>query len=362
MLNFSRKLVDWYYENKRILPWRSTDNPYFIWLSEVLLQQTRVEQGLEYYNNFICRFPEIKSLAEANEEEILKLWQGLGYYSRARNLHFASKQIINNYNGRFPDKYEDILKLKGVGLYSAAAIASIAFNLPYPVIDGNVLRVISRIFGIQTPVDSTLGKKEINAVLFNLIDKKNPGTFNQALMELGALVCKPQNPLCEDCVFISECYAYKMKSIAQFPVKSKIIKQRNRFFYYLVITTSERNENYIYINKRIHQDIWKNLYDFLLIETGDELSFTDNSILKAIVNFLNTDNFTIKSISSQHKHKLSHQTIYAYFIELQIDSIKELKVLENYYKINAEDLSNYPIPKLIENYIEVSNKKAGLKI
>ena len=353
MLNFSKKLVSWYLENKKILPWRSTDNPYFIWLSEILLQQTRVEQGLQYYNNFIYRFPEIKSLAEAKEEEILKLWQGLGYYSRARNLHFASKQIINDYNGEFPDKYEDILKLKGIGPYSAAAIASIAFNLPYSVIDGNVLRVISRVFGIKTPVDSTLGKKEINAVLNNLIDKKNPGTFNQALMELGALVCKPQNPLCNNCVFINECFAYNNKSISLLPFKSKIVKQRNRFFYYIVITSTDKIGSYIYINKRIHKDIWKNLYDFPLIETENEFSFSDNSIFKAIENFLNTDKFTIKSISGQYKHKLSHQTIYAHFIELQIDSIDKLKILENYYNINIEDLSKYPIPKLIDNYIEI---------
>ena len=352
MLNFSTKLVSWYQENKRVLPWRCTDNPYFIWLSEILLQQTRVEQGLEYYNNFIYRFPEIKSLAEANEEEILKLWQGLGYYSRARNLHFAAKQIINNYNGRFPDKYEDILKLKGVGPYSAAAIASITFNLPYPVIDGNVLRVISRIFGIKTPVDSTLGKKEINAVLVNLIDHKNPGTFNQAIMELGALICKPQSPLCNDCVFINECYAYNNNSINILPVKSKIVKQRNRYFYYIIISYSNKNDSYLYINKRIHKDIWRNLYDFPLIENENELSFTDNSIFNAINNFLNTDKFTIKSISNQYKHKLSHQTIYAHFIELQFDSINKLKILEDYHNIKIEDLSNYPIPKLIENYIE----------
>jgi len=353
MLNFSKKLVNWYLENKRILPWRGTDNPYFIWLSEILLQQTRVEQGLQYYNNFIYRFPEIKSLAEAKEEEILKLWQGLGYYSRARNLHFASKQIINDHNGRFPDKYEDILKLKGIGPYSAAAIASIAFNLPYPVIDGNVLRVISRVFGIKTPVDSTLGKKEINIILNNLIDKKQPGTFNQALMELGALLCKPQNPFCNDCIFINECYAYNNNSINLLPLKSKIVKQRNRFFYYTIITSTVNDEKYIYINKRIHKDIWRNLYDFPLIETETELSFTDNSIFKVIENYFNTDKFTIKSISNQYKHKLSHQTIYAHFIELQIDSIDELKVLENYYKVNIEDLSNYPIPKLIDNYIKV---------
>lgn len=352
MLNFSKKLVGWYLENKRVLPWRNTDNPYFIWLSEILLQQTRVEQGLEYYNNFIYRFPEIKSLAEAKEEEILNLWQGLGYYSRARNLHFAAKQIINNYNGRFPDKYEDILKLKGVGPYSAAAIASITFNLPYPVKDGNVLRVISRIFGIKTPVDSTLGKKEINAVLVNLIDHKNPGTFNQAIMELGALICKPQSPLCNDCVFINECYAYNNNSINILPVKSKIVKQRNRYFYYIIISYSNKNDSYLYINKRIHKDIWRNLYDFPLIENENELSFTDNSIFNAINNFLNTDKFTIKSISNQYKHKLSHQTIYAHFIELQIDSINKLKILEDYHNIKIEDLSNYPIPKLIENYIE----------
>ncbi len=349
--DFKEKIVNWYHLNKRDLPWRDTDNPYFIWLSEIILQQTRVDQGLDYYNKFIFRYPEIKLLAEANEEEILKLWQGLGYYSRARNLHFASKQIINEFNGEFPDKYEDILKLKGIGPYSAAAIASIAFNLPYPVIDGNVLRVISRIFGVKNAVDSSEGRDEIYKILNIIIDKNNPGTFNQAIMELGALVCKPQNPLCTECVFLNECFAYNNKSIDILPIKSKVVKQRNRFFYYLFIKNNKDNFTFVYLNKRKEKDIWKNLYDFPLIETELELSFTDNDVFKAIGKYLGTNDFTLNSISKQYKHKLSHQTINAYFIEIDLNSSEDNKALENYLYINIYDIYNYPIPKLIENYL-----------
>ena len=220
-MGFSEKLIVWYKQNERDLPWRKTTDPYKIWLSEIILQQTRVAQGLNYYNKFLNKHPTIQSLAESSEKNILNLWQGLGYYSRARNLHFTAKYISKELNGKFPTKYQDILNLKGVGEYTAAAIASFSYQEVYPVIDGNVYRVLSRIFGVESAIDSTSGKKIFKKLATELIDNKNPDTYNQAIMEFGALQCKPKNPNCEDCPFLLECFAYKNKQITELPKKDK---------------------------------------------------------------------------------------------------------------------------------------------
>jgi len=258
-MGFSSKLINWYHQNKRDLPWRNSTDPYQIWLSEIILQQTRVDQGLSYFNKFIEHHPNVNSLANAPEKEVLNLWQGLGYYSRARNLHFTAKVISKEHKGIFPSDYNDILKLKGVGEYTAAAIASFAYNLSYPVIDGNVYRVLSRIFGIENPIDSSKGKKIFKALATELIDNKNPATYNQAIMEFGALQCTPKKPKCEDCPFRLECYALKNELTAELPKKEKKIKQRNRYFNYVVVIDNEK----IYLKERKEKDIGQVYMTFL---------------------------------------------------------------------------------------------------
>ncbi|PCJ26338.1 MAG: A/G-specific adenine glycosylase [Flavobacteriales bacterium] len=340
-MGFSSKLINWYYQNKRDLPWRDSTDPYRIWLSEIILQQTRVDQGLSYFNKFIEHHPTIDSLANAPEKEILKLWQGLGYYSRARNLHFTAKLISKKYRGVFPNKYEDILNLKGVGEYTAAAISSFAYNLSYPVIDGNVYRVLSRIFGIENAIDSTKGKKVFKKLAEELIDTKNPATYNQAIMEFGALQCAPKKPTCEDCPFRLECFALKNDMISILPKKEKKIKQRNRYFNYLVIINNEE----IYLNKRMKKDIWVGLYDFPLYETNKALSSFEE-----IKEIFNDFDLVLKSKSIEYKHILSHQKIYAIFWLASIKNRK--KIADNYENISLKEINNYPVPKLIENYLK----------
>lgn len=268
MSDWRDKLLWWYNANKRDLPWRNIKDPYKIWLSEIILQQTRVNQGWEYYLRFIAKYPTVKALASAPEHDVLKLWQGLGYYSRARNLHAAARFIVEEFKGKFPRDYKPIRALKGVGDYTAGAIASIAFDLPYPAVDGNVMRVYSRLFGITAPIDSTEGKKKLYEIAKELLPAKHPGTYNQAVMELGALVCLPSNPLCESCPVQYACYAYLHKKTANFPIKEGKTKQRNRYFNYLVITYGDK----LLIRTRKARDIWQGLHDFPLIETANRTS------------------------------------------------------------------------------------------
>ena len=281
-MKFSKVLIRWYLENKRDLPWRKTDNPYLIWLSEIMLQQTRVAQGTPYFLSFTTNFPTVFDLANANEEQILKLWQGLGYYSRARNLHKTAQFVAKELSGKFPDNYNDLLKLKGVGEYTAAAIASFSFNEVVPVVDGNVFRVLSRYFDVETDIASASAKKEFAALAFELIPKDNPALFNQAIMEFGALQCVPKSPNCSVCIFNSSCAALQKKKVDKLPVKSKKLKVRNRFFNYLV--ASDENENTI-IQKRTAKGIWHNLYEFPLIETEKVEDFD------CIVNQIQSDFF-----------------------------------------------------------------------
>ncbi|MGQ0829470.1 MAG: A/G-specific adenine glycosylase, partial [Bacteroidota bacterium] len=298
MKHFSDKIIVWYNKNKRDLPWRNTTDAYLIWLSEIILQQTRVDQGMNYYLKFAKEFPSVKHLAKANDEKVMKLWQGLGYYSRARNLHTTAKTITDKYQGKFPNKYADILSLKGVGEYTAAAIASFAFNKPHAVVDGNVYRVLARVFGIITPIDSTQGKKEFYQLANQLINKKEPAAHNQAIMELGAIQCKPVNPDCSVCVLNTMCFAYFKKRVTEFPVKSKTTKVRNRYFNYVVL----HYKGTIAINKRGEKDIWTNLYDFPLIETAKE--FKEEQFLRSAdwKKFIGKTKFTVRSVSSSYKH------------------------------------------------------------
>ena len=349
---FSKKIISWYLQNKRDLPWRNTKDAYLIWLSEIILQQTRVEQGMSYYLKFAKEFPTVKHLAKAENEKVMKLWQGLGYYSRARNLHTTAKIITDSYNGKFPNQYADILLLKGVGEYTAAAIASFAFNKPHAVVDGNVYRVLSRVFGVEIPIDSSQGKKEFYALANELIDKKNPATHNQAIMEFGAIQCKPVSPDCSICPLNTMCFAYSKKCVSELPVKEKKTKIRNRYFNYIVLNYKTATA----INKRGEKDIWTNLYDFPLIETDKEL--TEDQFLKSKEwkNFIVVSKYTVKSISTTYKHVLSHQKIYARFLEIDCkESFKKL-LSENCITIKMQDIDKYPVPRLIENYLE-SRKK-----
>ncbi|MCF8357250.1 MAG: A/G-specific adenine glycosylase [Prolixibacteraceae bacterium] len=344
ILVFRKKVLKWYAVNKRELPWRNITNPYCTWISEIILQQTRVEQGTAYYNRFIEQFPTAESLAKANEQAVLKAWQGLGYYSRARNLHEAAKQL-SQYNYKLPEKYETLLTLKGIGPYTASAIASIAFNKPVAAADGNVGRVLSRYFGIQTPEKTNRWKKEISKLAQELIDPEQPGNFNQALMELGALVCSPQNADCLQCPLKSSCYAHKNSMVKKFPVKAKKAKLKNRYFSYLVIDNGDE----LLFNKRNNNDIWKNLYDFPLIETSTPLApeaIHNNSLWK---NMFAASETTVLNVSGVKKHLLSHQRLFIRFYYLSAPGTKNLPV--QFHTINKKDIFDLPVPKVIENYL-----------
>ena len=342
-MNFSNLLIKWYLQNKRDLPWRNTTNPYAIWLSEIMLQQTRVAQGMPYFLSFTTAFPTVFDLAKANEEQVLKLWQGLGYYSRARNLHQTAQYIATELNGIFPDTYVDLLKLKGVGEYTAAAIASFAYNEVVPVVDGNVFRVLSRIFDIETDIAQASAKKEFAALAFELMPKDSPAIFNQAIMEFGALQCVPKSPNCSICVFNESCAALQKKKVDQLPIKSKKLKVRNRYFNYIV--ASDENENTI-IQKRTSKGIWHNLYEFPLLETEKEENF--DFVSEQIQNEYFKENNISSILETTDKsivHKLSHQHLHIKFWKVSLNgTIKE--------GINHEKLKTFPFPIVIHNYIE----------
>tara|TARA_R110001583_G_scaffold61034_2_gene180866 strand:+ start:7755 stop:8795 length:1041 start_codon:yes stop_codon:yes gene_type:complete len=340
-MKFSNSLVNWYLHNKRNLPWRATMNPYYIWLSEIILQQTRVDQGMSYYFKFVENFPTVNELALASEEQVLKLWQGLGYYSRARNLHFSSKYIMNELHGEFPTTYNELIKLKGVGDYTASAIASICFNEATAVVDGNVYRALSRYFGISTPINSTKGIKEFKLLAQQLIDVKNPGTHNQAVMEFGARMCKPQNPDCNKCPLSDSCVALSSKLIKELPVKEKKLKIKNRYFNYIVIQTEDNKTK---LNKR-EKGIWLNLYEFPLIET---LNIIDENQLIAHEKFSELFKIMPVHVKLFNKnvmvHKLSHQHIYTQFWIVNTKSSSS-------FAISWKTIKKYPVSTLIDNFL-----------
>ena len=340
------KLYVWYSENKRDLPWRNTSDPYKIWISEIILQQTRIDQGLNYYLRFVEKFPSVTDLANAPESDVLKLWQGLGYYSRARNLHQAAKEICSRHGSMIPNSYEDLIRLKGIGTYTAAAVASIAFQLPYPAIDGNVYRLFSRYFGIHEPINSTKGVKKFKEVAEQVLDENNPGMHNQAMMEFGAMVCKPKRPDCRTCPLNGSCYALSHHKILSLPVKLKKIKKTNRYFYYLLLEEGQ----HIYLKQRNDDDIWKNLFELPLIEMKEDQSpdyFLGTEEFKKI---LSGFKFIINEISKPIKHILSHQNIHARFIHIYISQKKEVPV--NFIPVNKKDISKFAIHKLIEIYLK----------
>lgn len=352
-MNFSEKIIHWYQNHKRDLPWRNTSDPYLIWLSEIILQQTRIDQGLNYYLKFRNTFPRVGVLAKAPEDTVLKLWQGLGYYTRARNLHKAAKQIVDEHNGEFPTKYEDVLALPGVGSYTAAAITSMAFGTVIPVVDGNVMRVISRVFGVETAIDTAKGKKEITALMENHIDKKDPGTFNQAVMEFGALYCKPASPACNKCIFSKTCFANKHSKVSKLPTKIGKVRIKKRFFSYFVLIDNSALKTWFV--KREQKDIWQNLYEFPLIE-GDSLMSVNH--VKRIVKETEIDHkeFVAGLKTTDYRHILTHQQINARFFVIQIsekNAGKLLKALEigNAMQIKIQNLENYPVSRLTERIL-----------
>jgi A/G-specific adenine glycosylase len=303
--HFSSILLQWNRKkNNRQMPWKGEKDPYKIWLSEIILQQTRVEQGLDYYNKFIKAFPDVHKLAKAPAKKVFKLWEGLGYYSRCRNLIISAKYISKELKGNFPDSYEDIKALKGIGPYTASAISSFAFNLPHAVVDGNVYRVLARIFGIHTPVDSAAGKKKFVDLANKLLDKTWPGLHNQAIMDFGAVICKPV-PLCDQCPFKKNCFAFLNNKINKLPVKKKKITTKKRWFYYLVMEFDKKTA----IRERTGKDIWQQLFEFPMIEMDKERSLKNILTAAEKYGLLPKNNYEFISISPLYKQQLSHQLI-----------------------------------------------------
>ena len=339
-MNFSRQITDWYRQNKRELPWRQTSNPYFIWLSEIILQQTRVAQGMDYYLKFVEHYPTVNELADANEQDVLNDWQGLGYYSRARNLHTTAKIIQSKFKGKFPDSYEDILSLKGVGTYTASAIASFAYNLPHAVVDGNVYRVLSRIFDIDLPIDSNEGQKTFNQIANELLDKENPSLHNQAIMEFGALQCTPSTPKCSDCPFQLECIALKNGTITERPIKKGKTKIRNRYFHYFNFNNGKET----ILQKRNEKDIWQHLFECPKIEFDIDQNIEEIKNKIESLFLIKPSNYYVNK-----KHILSHQHIYCTFWEFE--QLPE-QLDEKWEIISLPNFTNYPIPRVIDRYLE----------
>ncbi len=343
-----QKLIDWYEINKRNLPWRDTEDPYLIWVSEIILQQTRVNQGMDYYYRFTEAYPDIFSLADANTDDILKIWQGLGYYSRARNMHFAAKQLVNTYQGKFPETYDELITIKGIGDYTASAIASIAFGQAVPVIDGNVNRVIARLFGIQQPINKPEGQKLIRSYAEKLMVRKSPGTYNQAIMEFGALQCVPHRPDCDRCILKTICVAYKNNLTDVLPVKVKSAKMQTRRLHYLVINYKDKT----YIGRRSVGDIWAGLYEFPMTETETEIDLDDLSRSEIWQSCFKGQNPQIRSVSSEVTHRLSHRILKIHFYEIFVEKPIHIPGM---IEIPWEDIGRYAVPKVIDNYLKTGS-------
>ncbi|HQW83316.1 MAG TPA: A/G-specific adenine glycosylase [Ferruginibacter sp.] len=342
---FSSHLLLWNKKNNtRQMPWKGETDPYKIWLSEIILQQTRVEQGWDYYNRFLKVFPTIEKLALAPEQKIFKLWEGLGYYTRCKNLIATAKFITHNNGGIFPGSYDEILALKGIGPYTAAAIASFAFNLPYAVLDGNVFRVLARFFAIRLPIDNNAAKKYFATLANELLDKKNPGVYNQAIMDFGAVICKPQNPLCKICSLKNKCKSLTDGLINQIPVKEKRIVKKDRWLYYFLVVYN----NKVYVRKRATNDIWQNLYEFILTEVKKEKSSNDLKPQKLIKTLPGNNVYSNIIISKKYKQQLTHQNIYGRFI--LINAQKPLNIT-GYEPVSFKHLKKMAFPKIITVYL-----------
>lgn len=348
MGDFSQKLNNWYLDNKRTLPWRETKDPYKIWLSEVILQQTRVAQGMDYYLKFTTEFSTVEDLANASIDQVLKLWQGLGYYSRARNLHAAAKQVMEQFNGSFPDNYDDLLQLKGVGDYTASAVASFAFKEAKPVLDGNVFRFLSRIYGIATPIDSGQGRKTFKALARDLIDQQNPDLFNQAIMEFGALQCTPKQPLCISCPFQDECVAFRNNRMADLPVKTNKTKQSQVYLHYFIL----RYNSTTYIQQRPKEGIWGGLFEFPNIESNQPLD--RNKIAKETLpnSIVGHTNYRTINISAPIKHILSHRKISCTFWKVELLEKPNSNYINSCTAIKTSEIDTFALSRLIDRYLE----------
>lgn len=345
-MDFAGVIIEWYQHNKRDLPWRHTSDPYIIWLSEIIMQQTRVEQGMPYFNRFAEKYPTVSEFASAKEDDILNLWQGLGYYSRGRNMHHTAQLVMESHGGYFPKDYHTLLKLKGIGEYTAAAISSFSSNEARAVVDGNVFRLLARYFAIDTPINSGKGKKIFTELANELIDKEQAGIYNQAAMEFGSLVCRPKNPDCPQCPLQNGCEAYRTNRVYELPVKIKTQKVRERYFNYII---AMRN-NEILMNKRGPGDIWENLYDLPLFETKAPI---DPGNLIVHEDFVKTfgKHITIKSFSGPVRHILSHQKLNACFIEIENYS-EQFAASSGWKYVKLQDLQGLAQPKLIFHFFK----------
>ena len=343
--DFSKNLMAWgVKDNARTMPWKGIKDPYKIWLSEIILQQTRVEQGLSYYEKFIKHYPTIDKLAAAKDDDVFKMWEGLGYYSRCRNLLATARVVSEEFAGIFPKKYDEIITLKGIGPYTAAAISSFAYNLPHAVVDGNVYRVLSRYFGIHTAIDSNIGKTAFNKLADELLDKNNPAAYNQAIMDFGATICKPKLPLCTTCVFNKNCAAYKNNEVNILPKKETKLIKKKRFFYYIIA----KFDNKIYVRKRTEKDIWQNLWEFINVELEQKIEAEDFIKSKSFPAQINKK-ATVKKYSPFYKQQLTHQTIEGCFIVVDLPSPL---ANNNYELVSIAAMKKLAFPRFITNYFE----------
>lgn len=347
---FTRLLMHWHFnENSRQMPWKGIKDPYKIWLSEVILQQTRVEQGWGYYEKFIKIYPKVEDLAKAKDGDVFKLWEGLGYYNRCKNLLETSRKIVAKFNGQFPNSYETLLTLKGIGPYTAAAIASFAFQLPYAVVDGNVYRVLSRYFGTQLPIDSTEGKQHFQQLAGQLLYKLDPSAFNQAIMDFGATVCKPLAPACIECPLQLHCKAFKDLTVNQLPVKEKRLSKKKRNFNYFIFEHKQK----MLVQKRTQKDIWENLYEFYLLESDDTINWDQTIILDFLKSQLGIQTAIVLNQAELYTQQLSHQQIKARFIRVElIDMPNSLKKLDWYKR---DKIAELPFPKIINEWLSKTN-------
>lgn len=348
---FQRRLLKWHKEqNLRQMPWKGEKDPYKVWLSEIILQQTRVEQGMAYYQNFTQAFPNIQSLANAHEDTVYKLWEGLGYYSRCKNMLKTARLITLENKGKFPDTYDGLVKLPGIGPYTAAAIASFCFSLPYPVMDGNVFRVLARVFKINLSSGTSEGKKYFSQLAGDLLDHQKPGLYNQALMDFGATVCKHALPLCVGCIFQNSCGAYLENKVSDYPVKSKKIKLKERWFTWFIFC----HRGKIYIQKRTSKDIWENLFEFYLLETNQSKDWSEKAVMKWLASEFESMELSAIRIYPAQTQKLTHQLIHARFIEIMIQSpIKPQKQFKGNW-VSRKQLDHTGFPAMIRNFLEKS--------
>lgn len=343
----SALLMEWHTKhNSRQMPWKGEKDPYKIWLSEVILQQTRVEQGMAYYERFVKNYPSVKDLAAAKDEAVFKLWEGLGYYNRCKNLLFTARFITDTCNGKFPSEYEEIVGLKGVGPYTAAAIASFAFNKPFAVVDGNVFRVLSRLFAIETAIDSTIGKQQFTELAQKVLDKENAGLYNQAIMDFGATVCKPVNPQCNTCHLQKVCVGYSKAVVNKLPVKEKVLSKKNRWFYYFILECKGE----VLVEKRVLKDIWENLYEFYLLESNEQLSWDDATVKVWLQQQLSIEKANVLAISTLQKQQLTHQLIKGQFIKVSLNSIPNNLKHHQWFPMNQ--LKKLAFPKFINQYLD----------